>query len=360
MRAKELRTFWKRGKEFMDKVLTIVVPSYNVESTLRQTVDSMIVPDEQLRELLDILIVNDGSKDGTLAVANKLAQEYPSIVRVWNKENGGHGSTINVGIEQGYGKYMKVVDGDDWLETKALEEYVKVLCETNADVVATDSYHYFMTQQKRQPVKTSVLPYGKLLHFSNAYKDYTFFMYSLAVKTELLRNQSHRIDEHCYYVDVEFDTLAAMVAETILYVDMKLYVYRLQSAGQSVSVEGWMKHYPEHERVALTLIEWYREFVSANGAQKEKAAYLEGRIIRSAGGHYSIGLDFPAQARKAFLIHIKEYDAKLKEQGAAVYQLVAKRPVVRCMRAFHFSEAVYCCIAWLRKMKISISKAKQA
>lgn len=333
----------------MGKILTIVIPSYNVESTLRETVESLIVPDTQMRECLDILIVDDGSKDGTPALADQLAQEFPGIVRAWHKENGGHGSTINVGIEQGYGKYMKVVDGDDWLSTDALEVYLKILRETDADVVATDYYHCYMNDGRREVVKSSQLPYGKILRFADVWDQYSFFMHSLAVKTDLLRNQPHRIDERCYYVDVEYDSLVAIVIETVLYVDLKLYNYRLQQAGQSVSVEGWMKHYPEHARVTNTLIAWYQELTTANNKRQDRIAYIEKRIIRSVSGHYTIGLGFPGDARKEFLVHLKQYDTRLKGQGEPAYQLAAKKPVVRLLRICNFSGWIYSAIADLRK-----------
>lgn len=86
----------------MNKLLTIVIPSYNVEKTLRQTVESLLVPDMELRGLLDILIVNDGSKDGTLDLARQLEADNPGIVRVWDKENGGHGSTIGARRHHGF------------------------------------------------------------------------------------------------------------------------------------------------------------------------------------------------------------------------------------------------------------------
>ena len=335
----------------MDKLLTIVIPSYNVETTLRQTVESMLVPDQRLRNLLDILIVNDGSKDGTLALARQLEADNPSIVRVWDKENGGHGSTINVGIDHGYGKYMKVVDGDDWLETDALEQYLLELEKTDADVVATDYYHYYMDTGKKEPVLSSCLPYGKVLEFPKIHNDYTFFMLSLAVKTELLRNQKHRIDEHCYYVDVEFDTLVAMLIDTVQYLDMKLYVYRLQNAEQSVSVQGWIKHYPEHEYVVFTLAKWYNELAEYHPEKADKITYVEKRIIRSAGGHYKIGLDFPKSEMKVFVNHLKEYNAKLKSLGKRIYNLAGKNIAARWCRLTGFSLSAYFFLGKVKRIK---------
>ncbi len=342
---------YKIGESNMDKLLTIVIPSYNVETTLRQTVESMLVPNIKLRNMLDILIVNDGSKDGTLQLARQLEADNPGVVRVWNKENGGHGSTINVGIDHGYGKYMKVVDGDDWLETDALEKFLKALSETDADVVATDYYHYYMDSGKKEIVISSKLPYGKKLKFSDIENQYTFFMHSLAVKTNLMRNQPHRIDEHCYYVDVEYDTLAALVCETVLYLDLKLYVYRLSFAGQSVSVEGWIKHYKEHERVVLTLVDWYNKLASSDPKRTDKIAYAEKRIVRSAGGHYKIGLDFPKKEMKKFLKHLKEYNLKLKQTGAKVYELSKCDIVAKICMITNFSYFCYFIIGILKKIK---------
>ena len=335
----------------MDKLLTIVIPSYNVEATLRQTVESLLVPDLSLRDLLDILIVNDGSKDGTLTLAQQLEADNPGIVRVWDKENGGHGSTINVGIDHGHGKYMKVVDGDDWLETDSLEIYLRELQKTDADVVATDYYKYYMDAGEKEPVLSSCLPYGKVLEFQKIYNDYTFFMLSLAVKTELLRNQKHRIDEHCYYVDVEFDTLVAMLIDTVQYLDIKLYVYRLQNAGQSVSVQGWIKHYPEHVHVVFKLVEWYNELIENHHERVDKIAYAEKRVIRSAGGHYKIGLDFPKGEMKDFVNHLKEYNAKLKLSGKRIYNLAGKNIAARWCRLTDFSLSAYSFLGKIKRIK---------
>ena len=72
----------------------------------------------------EILIVDDGSKDETAAIADRYEQEYPSIVKAIHKENGGHGSAVNTGIDYATGLYFKVVDSDDWVKE---EPYMKIL-----------------------------------------------------------------------------------------------------------------------------------------------------------------------------------------------------------------------------------------
>lgn len=109
----------------MNKILTITVPSYNAESYLLETIPTMLSVSNP--EKLEIIIVNDGSKDNTLAVAQQLKENYPETIVIVDKENGGHGSTINSGIKIATGKYFKVVDADDWIESKNLSELIYYL-----------------------------------------------------------------------------------------------------------------------------------------------------------------------------------------------------------------------------------------
>ena len=85
----------------MDKLLTVVIPAYNIEKYEEQCLSSFVKP-KALPEI-EVLVVNDGSSDRTVEIAEKYVQKYPDIFRVINKENGGHGSTINRGIEEARG-----------------------------------------------------------------------------------------------------------------------------------------------------------------------------------------------------------------------------------------------------------------
>ena len=82
----------------MEKVLTVTIPSYNVEKYLHQTLDSFI--QEEILEDIEVLIVDDGSKDRTPLIGKEYEIKYPGTFRVISKENGGHGSTINRGIQE--------------------------------------------------------------------------------------------------------------------------------------------------------------------------------------------------------------------------------------------------------------------
>ena len=92
-----------------DKLLTIIVPAYNVENYIRRCLGSLVTAGNDT----EIIVVNDGSSDNTENIANEYAALYPEIVRVISKQNGGHGSAINTGLQNTKGKYFYTVDADD-------------------------------------------------------------------------------------------------------------------------------------------------------------------------------------------------------------------------------------------------------
>ena len=104
----------------MNKILTVVMPSYNAEPYLCETIPTILA--SEFVNDVELIIVNDGSKDNTLEIARDFEKKYPNTIRVIDKENGGHGSAINVGIEAASGKYFKIIDADDWVDTKAFSE----------------------------------------------------------------------------------------------------------------------------------------------------------------------------------------------------------------------------------------------
>ena len=123
-----------------EPILTIAIPSYNAEKFLEKCLQSLLK--SRYAYLTEILVINDGSKDGTSQIG-KMYEELTmvdgkSIVKLIDKENGGHGSGINKGIELARGKYFKVVDADDWLEEEAYDKLLEKLVEEDADLILTD------------------------------------------------------------------------------------------------------------------------------------------------------------------------------------------------------------------------------
>ena len=118
-----------------EKVLTIIVPAYNVEDYLAKCVDSMLAAG--CNDAIEIIIVNDGSTDGTREMAETYERDNPGTVRVITKENGGHGSAVNTGVRAATGTYLRVIDGDDWVDGDAFAALVARLATTEEDVVVS-------------------------------------------------------------------------------------------------------------------------------------------------------------------------------------------------------------------------------
>ncbi len=105
------------------RLLSVIIPSYNTEIYLARCLDSLLYHSDILKQL-DIIVVNDGSKDHTSEIAQEYQAKFPDTITVINKENGGHGSTINAGIKVAQGKYLKVLDSDDWVNINDFGNFV--------------------------------------------------------------------------------------------------------------------------------------------------------------------------------------------------------------------------------------------
>ena len=105
------------------KYITFAIPCYNSEDYMEKAINSILPAGEEI----EILVVNDGSTDRTEEIGRKYAERYPSIVRLVNKENGGHGDAVNAGLSQAAGKYFKVVDSDDWVDQDSLYRIVETV-----------------------------------------------------------------------------------------------------------------------------------------------------------------------------------------------------------------------------------------
>jgi len=111
------------------KYISFAIPCYNSEAYMEHAVESILPGGEAV----EIIIVNDGSSDRTSEIAHEYAEKYPDIVKVVDKENGGHGDAVNSGLSNAQGKYFKVVDSDDWVDEEALHKILKLLRDLEED-----------------------------------------------------------------------------------------------------------------------------------------------------------------------------------------------------------------------------------
>lgn len=240
-------------------ILTIAIPAYNVEKYISKCIDSII----KARNInqIEILVINDGSTDNTKNIVEQYEKKTNGIVRLINKENGGHGSTINTAILEATGKYFRLVDGDDWVDYENLDKLIDILKTCNIDVVLTKgSYEYVDTPELVDIIKYDNLVEGQIYHFEDlTYKKYGFETYGPLLttgnyKTELLKKMDYKISEKKPYVDMEFNSFSLQYVDTLVYYNLDIYRYLIGREGQTISRDYWKKKYKDHIYIIFNIL----------------------------------------------------------------------------------------------------------
>lgn len=318
------------------KILTISIAAYNVENYLAQTLQSIV--DSKVLEQIEVLVIDDGSKDKTAVVAKRFEESYPGSIKYIAKENGGHGSTINKGIELATGKYFRVLDGDDYVDSDGFREYVNKLMSTDADLIISN----FRTVNLKGEVKIdpAVLENGQdpfeklrenvLLDFPDSISSTRVLgLSTVAIKTNLLQNNSVYITEKCFYVDVEFILWCIHLAGTYVYWNIPVYMYRKDDNGNnSVSKKNMIKNIAMQEKVSYKLCELYQQFKKTD--KKEKLDLAIDRTAISVGATIRTYMLF--NDTKESKNHIMQFDKEILKRTPETYEALNVSKFIRFVR----------------------------
>lgn len=278
-----------------EKILTIIIPMYQSEHTIQKCLDSMILEKVQMQKL-EILVVNDGSIDNGPVIVQKYADRWPGTIKLLEKENGGHGSAVNLGVKVCRGRFFKVVDADDWVRTDGLRQILNLLQQPDAvcaEVVLAGYHVYDIRTSKIEAVTANgkismrelekglfladqiiLAQFDEILHHWNWYRR-LFTLHGIIYRTDFYRAAGRRLPEHVYYDDAYFAVVFACRASRIGLTEHVLYVYRVGDDGQSVSEENREKRIRELETVIFQICKtaedertkagtryWYRKTAS--------------------------------------------------------------------------------------------------
>ncbi len=307
-----------------DKILTITVPSYNAQKYLKKCLDSF--KQDEIIDDIEIIIVNDGSTDATAEIAETYVGEYPDTYKLINKENGGHGSGINAGIQNATGKYFKVVDADDWVNETEFVGFVKMLRDIDSDIVSSDFLcieDETYKELRHIPATDDEARYGHEYDMSEVKLDRVVKMHNLTVKTGILKGHYRPIDEHCFYVDEEYITYPIPYVNTIYFDKRSLYMYRLGRAGQSMNWDSMARNKDMHLKVLSQLIKFYDEVSPEMSGYKLE--YLERCIGDMIDNQFQI---FIILGNKAGIrTEIKQWDESLKTNYPRLYNATSKKSI---------------------------------
>ena len=254
------------------KQLTVIVPAYNVSQYIEECLNSLI-GDELILKELDIIVINDGSKDDTLNKIIPYVQKYPDTINLIDKENGGHGSGINVGVSLAKGKYLKVLDSDDWVDNSSLKRLVNyIISLEDAPDIIINSYEQVWEDENKTIVhdlrKLAVKKSYRLTGLND--NGYRFTIHSLTIKTSIYQRlvKTH-IDEKTSYDDVEYVLYPVPYIHTLVYLDDILYKYRMRSVGQSVSFKNMQKNRDKLRKILINTWNYFQNNQSVMNRDQE-------------------------------------------------------------------------------------------
>lgn len=242
----------------MEKQLSICVPTYNMEALLERCLDSFVIETTNI-DWLEIIIVNDGSKDNSSVIAHKYQERYPDTFLVIDKPNGNYGSCVNTALKVAKGVYFKICDADDMYYKDNIPGFIDFLKQSDADIVFSPyhSFNYDGSLANHQDFaianESNFMTIANIDWQDKCYLPYRS-MHSICVRTDILRKNGYKQTEGISYTDTEFVFYSVLYSETCVFFNKPIYKYFLGRDGQTMSIESMTRshiHFYQNARVML-------------------------------------------------------------------------------------------------------------
>ena len=290
----------------MDKLLTVSVAAYNGAATLAKALDSCLCG---ALDALEVLVVDDGSKDNTAALAKTYEARWPGTFRLVSKPNGGYGTTIPAALAQAQGRYFRTLDCDDWFSPGSLDKELDALQACDADVLCTN-YQTIVNGAVQQRFDVCAgRTAGPLT--SGTMQDFCMEMHALTFRTEVLRRAGLTLPANCLYTDMLYTFEGLCAAGTVAYLPVQMYCYQLGSGDQSTSLRSYQNHFEDYQQVAVRILQ---------KAERDVPAPRRAAMVRRAADIAQFGiyllLHFPVN-RDSWR-RLKAYDAAIRQAAPGI------------------------------------------
>lgn len=218
--------------------VSIVVPVCNVENYLKECMDSIL---NQSLQNIEIICVDDGSTDHSLSILRSY-EKKDKRVKVITKANSGYGNTMNVGMEQAKGKYIGIVESDDYIDSKMLERLYDTAETYEADIVKSDHYIFSTKNGKNKSQYQWVCPieyYNRVLNAEICPEIYTFTMMNWTgiYRTDFVKSNQikHNETPGASFQDNGFWYQVISLAKKIVFINEAFYYYRQDNPNSSIN-----------------------------------------------------------------------------------------------------------------------------
>jgi len=312
----------------MNKLLSIVIPTYNMQDYLPRCLDSLVLNDGTLMEQLEVLVINDGSKDGSSAIAHEYEIKYPATFRIVDKENGNYGSCVNRGLKEATGKYIKVLDADDWFDTDEFARFLTTLQKVDADLVLTDYSIVDAGSMSASVAYKPTLQDGIVYAYKDCCVDNVgiYTMHAVTYRTQMLHDINYTQTEGISYTDSEWVHLPLYAIKTMVYFNLNLYQYLVGREGQTMDPKVMMRTINHHEIIARSLIENEEKHPSQGFAHVTMQRQIEYLLIKVYRTRLAL------QDEKSFnQEEMAVFDAYIKDHRPDMYRKMGKLPLKKGM-----------------------------
>ena len=314
----------------MTKILSLVVPVYNTEAWLRRCLDSVLL--EELSDELELIAVNDGSTDGSLAILREYQTRCPGMFVLIDKENGGHGSAINIGLQAAAGRYFRVLDSDDWFDTPNFLRWMACLSDCAEDLIVTPYSQEYARSGAELDHDYPFLEHGRTyapedIDWQEG-MDY-FCLAASAWRTQLLRECGMKLPDKCSYVDMEYNLRPFPFVRSFRFFKFPVYRYYIGRAEQSMDPAVMRRQTPMHQRVLCRLINYYAD--RAESLSDGRRRYMMLMIWYMLHTHCQLLCLRNGDRLKSFR-EIRALDAWIRSRSPEIYAWGERIPYLRFSR----------------------------
>lgn len=315
------------------KLLSILIPTYRAEAYLDKCLTSFIMEDTALFERLEVIVVNDGSPDGSRDIAEQYRKRYPSVYRILDKENGGHGSAINAGAKEAKGLYFKVIDADDWVDKDGFHAFMRKLEmiekeneEKQPEVLTTPYLRYDIGTGKTEEKSAKPKQYDQNYTLSEVMDQWLYchevmHFWGLTYQTDFYRKLGYQLAEGVFYEDQEYATVPISYATKVRFLNTLVYVYRVGDVNQSVFGDTQVKRRAHLEKVLDRLVAQY-------GQQSQMPAgadrYYRKKTAMVVTSYYQIML-LKNKDKKMGRRAVAKLNQMLESKAPAIYQMTRNK-----------------------------------
>lgn len=300
-----------------DKLLSVIIPTYNMERYLRYCLDSLLIKENF--EALEVLVINDGSKDSSSIIAHEYADRYPTVFRVIDKENGNYGSCINRGLKEATGKYIKVLDADDSFDTIHFEEFVVYLLGIDADLVLSDfaivneareitQYHRYKFEGDDKLLMNDICT-------TPTFKDMQ--MHAVTYRRQLLIDMEYHQTEGVSYTDQQWIFIPMVRVQRVNTFNKHVYKYLIGREGQTVSSDVRQKSIEHMIQCIYGMIDVYNKHChEMSGFSREYFHERLKPLIKSI--YITMFLAYSREHKNILIV----FDRNIKTKNKSIYRLV--------------------------------------